>query len=49
MIRIQYDVFVSNHYHFDDYAGVDSGGHDNDDINLMMTLSLSVHSDTEQL
>ena len=22
MIRIQYDVFVSNQYNFDDYAGV---------------------------
>ena len=36
MIRIQYDVFVSNHYHFDDYAGVDSGGRDDDLLKIMM-------------
>ena len=38
MIRIQYDVFVSHYYDFDDHDGVDTGGRDNDDDNPMMIM-----------
>ena len=40
MIRIQYDVFVSDYYDFDEFTGVDTGDFDNgvddDDVNPIM-------------
>ena len=38
MIRIQYDVFVSHYYDFDDYTDFDTGSCDDDDVNPMKLL-----------